>query len=210
MENPVLIFGAKGLGAVALDIFQRNNVVVYGFLDDDSELHNTELGEISILGSTDDDGFLKIIGKKCEAFVAIEERTLRRTTVEMLNERRHVQPINAIHDTATVSALAQIGHGNLVAARVAIAAQATIGQHCILQTGVIIEHNATIGDFVNIGAGAIVGANADIDNDVFIGAGAVVVAGIKIGKGASIGAGSVVVENVAKNARVFGNPAQKM
>ena len=210
MENPVLIFGAKGLGAVALDIFQRNNVVVYGFLDDDSELHNTELGEISILGSTDDDGFLKIIGKKCEAFVAIEERTLRRTAVEMLNERRHVQPINAIHDTATVSALAQIGHGNLVAARVVIAAQATIGQHCILQTGVIIEHNATISDFVNIGAGAIVGANADIDNDVFIGAGAVMVAGIKIGKGASIGAGSVVVENVAKNARVFGNPAQKM
>ena len=210
MENPVLIFGAKGLGAVALDIFQRNNVVVYGFLDDDAELHNTELGEISILGSTDDDGFLKIIGKKCEAFVALEERSLRRNAVEMLNERRHVQPINAIHDTATVSALAQIGHGNLVAARVVIAAQATVGQHNILQTGVIIEHSANVGDFVNIGAGAVIGANADIDNDVFIGAGAVLVAGVKIGKGASIGAGSVVVENVAKNARVFGNPAQKM
>jgi hypothetical protein len=31
MENPVIIIGASGLGAVALDIFKRNNVVVYAF-----------------------------------------------------------------------------------------------------------------------------------------------------------------------------------
>jgi len=31
MENPVMILGAGGLGAVALDIFKTNNVVVYAF-----------------------------------------------------------------------------------------------------------------------------------------------------------------------------------
>ena len=35
MENPVMIFGAGSLGLTALDIFQRNEVVVYGFLDDE-------------------------------------------------------------------------------------------------------------------------------------------------------------------------------
>lgn len=210
MENPVLIFGAKGLGTVAFDIFQRNNVLVYGFLDDDIALHNTEIGDTLVLGSTDDDGFLKLIGKKCEAFVAIEERNLRRNLVEMLNERRHLQPVNAIHESALVSGLAQIGHGNLLAARAVINATAAVGNHNILQTAAIIEHGAAIGDFVNVGAGAIVGAGATIDDDVFVGAGAVVVAGISVGKGASIGAGAVVVENVPKNARVFGNPAKKL
>ena len=37
MENPVLIFGAGDLGMQALDIFRRNNVLVYGFLDDHAE-----------------------------------------------------------------------------------------------------------------------------------------------------------------------------
>lgn len=210
MENPVLIFGAKGLGLVALDIFQRNNVVVYGLLDDDADLHGTEIGEYSVLGATDDDGFLKLIGKKCEAFVAIEERTIRRDLVEMLNERRHVMPVNAIHDTAVISALAEIGHGNLFAPRSVVNATAKVGNHSILQTGAIVEHGAEVGDFVNIGAGSVVGSNVTIENDAFIGSGVTIIAGVTIGQGASLGAGSVVVESVPAGGRVFGNPAKKV
>lgn len=210
MENPVLIFGAKGLGLVALDIFQRNNVVVYGLLDDDADLHGTEIGEYSVLGATDDDGFLKLIGKKCETFVAIEERTIRRDLVEMLNERRHVMPVNAIHDTAVISALAEIGHGNLFAPRSVVNATAKVGNHSILQTGAIVEHGAEVGDFVNIGAGSVVGSNVTIENDAFIGSGVTIIAGVTIGQGASVGAGSVVVESVPAGGRVFGNPAKKV
>ena len=49
MENPVMILGGGGLGAVALDIFKKNEVVVYGILDDDTKLHNTEIDDVSIL-----------------------------------------------------------------------------------------------------------------------------------------------------------------
>lgn len=210
MENPVLIFGAKGLALVALDIFQRNDVVVYGLLDDDTSLHNTEIGEYTVLGSTDDDGFLKLIGKQCEAFVAIEERALRREAIKMLNDRRHVMPVNAIHDTAVISSFAEIGHGNLVAARAIVNAKASIGHHSLIQAGAIVEHSATIGDYVNIGAGSIVGNGVTIENDAFIGSGATLIAGITIGQGASVGAGSVVVENVPAGGRVFGNPAKKV
>ena len=38
MENPILIFGAGDLGVQALDIFRRNQVLVYGLLDDKKEL----------------------------------------------------------------------------------------------------------------------------------------------------------------------------
>ena len=192
------------------DIFQRNNVIVYGLLDDDTTLHNTEIGEYTIMGSTDDDGFLILIGKKCEAFVAVEERAVRRDLVEMLNDRRHVMPVNAIHDTAVISSFAEIGHGNLIAARAVVNAKATVGNHSLIQTGAVIEHGATVGDYANIGAGSIVGSGASIDDDAFIGSGVTIIAGVKIGKGASVGAGSVVVEDVPAKGRVFGNPAKKV
>ncbi|GAB4052289.1 acetyltransferase [Spirosoma litoris] len=210
MENPVLIFGAGSLGLTALDLFQRNNVVVYGLLDDNKELHGKEFGDISVLGETDDDGFLKLIGHKCEAFVAISDTRVRKRLVKMLNERRKVQPVNAIHDTATVSIMATIGHGNLIAARVVVNPYAEIGQHCIIQSGAIIESQAKLGDYVQIGTGSIVNSGVTIEEGVFIGTGATLIAGVTIGKGARVGAGSVVVENVEAGATVFGNPAKKL
>ena len=210
MENPVLIFGAGTLGRQAFDIFQRNEVLVYGFLDDNAELHGQEIGDVSILGDTDDGGFLKLIGSKCEAFVAIGERTVRQQLVEVLNERRKTMPVNAIHDTAVVSEMATLGHGNLVAARVVVAPQVRVGHHCLLQTGALLEPFVEVGDFVNIGAGAILNDRVQVGDNAFIGAGAIVVAGIQIGKNARIGAGSVVIEHVPEGATVFGNPAQKV
>lgn len=210
MENPVIIFGAGSLGVQALDIFQRNGVLVYGFLDDEKELHSTTIDDTAVLGDTDDGGFLKLIGPKCEAFIAIGERSVREQLVEMLNERRKTMPVNAIHDSAVVSRLADIGHGNLVATRAVVGPQVRLGSHCIVQAGAIVEALARVGDYVHIGPGALIGSRAELGEGAFIGMGAVVVAGIKIGKNARIGAGSVVVENVPEESTVFGNPAKRL
>ncbi|GAB3963110.1 acetyltransferase [Spirosoma harenae] len=208
MENPVLIFGAGSLGVTALDLFQRNNVIVYGLLDDNKELHGKEFGDVSVLGETDDDGFLKLIGHKCEAFVAIGDARVRKRLVKLLNERRKVQPVNAVHDTAIVSTLATIGHGNLIAARAVVNPYAEVGQHCIIQSGVVIESQAKLGDYVQVGTGSVINSGVTIGDGAFIGTGATIVAGITIGKNARIGAGSVVVEDVDAGKTVFGNPAK--
>lgn len=210
MENPVLIFGAGATGRQALDIFQRNGVVVYGFLDDNKELHGTEIGTVSVLGDTDDGGFLKLIGPKCEAFVAISERPVREQLAEMINNRRKTMPVNAIHDTAVVSGMASLGHGNFVGPRVLIGPQATVGHHVQIQAGAIIEPLVEIGDFVHIGAGAVINDRVKIEQGAFIGTGATIVAGIQIGKNARVGAGSLVIADVPANTTVFGNPAQPM
>jgi sugar O-acyltransferase (sialic acid O-acetyltransferase NeuD family) len=210
MENPVLIFGAGNLGKIALDIFNRNNVIVFGFLDDNKELHNKEIGDIIVLGETDDDGFLKLIGQKTEAFVALENNKERKKVVEMLNNRRKVMPVNAVHNTAVVSVDAFIGHGNLVAARAVINPYASVGNHCIIHASAVIDINASIADYVQIGAGAIINSEAIIEEGAFIGSGAVLISGVKIGKNARVGAGSVVIENVADGTTVFGNPAKKV
>ncbi|MCE6990537.1 acetyltransferase [Dyadobacter sp. CY323] len=210
MENPVLIFGAGDLGMQALDIFRRNQVLVYGLLDDHKELHGKEYGDVSVLGDTDDSAFLNIVGEKCEAFIAIGERSVRERLVETLNDERKVMPVNAIHDSAIISAMASIGHGNLVGARVTIGAKSNIGHHCLIQTAAVVDTAVEVGDFVTIGSGAVINDRVKINSGAFIGSGAIIVAGVEIGKNARIGAGSVVVENVPAKATYFGNPAKKI
>lgn len=208
MENPVIIFGANALGRAACEIFETNEVVVYGFLDDNKKLHNTQVDEITVLGDTDNDGFLKLIGKKCEAFVAIDDNKLRKSIVKMLQEVRHVQPVNAIHSKATISEKAVIGHGNFVDSHAYLAPGSAIGSHCLIHAKTFIGVEVSAGDFVQIGAGSNINAGVKIEDEVFIGSGVTIVAGVTISKGARIGAGSVVVSPVKAGETVFGNPAK--
>lgn len=203
-----MIFGASGIGMAAYEIFKSHNLMIYGFLDDRDELHGKEIDEVVVLGSTDDDGYLKYVGKKCEAFVATDDNSERKSIVKILNDRRKVMPVNAIHKNASLSGSTDISHGNFIDDGSVLGAKSVIGNHNILHAGVIIEFEARIGEFVQIGAGSIIGAGANIEDEAFIGAGAVIVPGISIGKNARIGAGSVVVENVDANMTVFGNPAK--
>jgi sugar O-acyltransferase (sialic acid O-acetyltransferase NeuD family) len=210
MENPVIIFGANPLGRSAKEIFESNAVVVYGFLDDDKKLHKTELDEVVVLGDTDDDGFLKLIGKKCEAFIAIDDIKLRKNLVSVLKEVRHVQPVNAIHSKASLSARSSIGHGNFIDFGSYLGAGTSIGNYCLVQANVALGAEVIVGDFVQIGVGSNINPNVKIEDEVFIGSGVTIVSGLSVGKGARIGAGSVVVANVKAGETVFGNPAQKV
>jgi len=207
MDKPVIIFGAKGIAHPALEIFNSNQIIVYGFLDEDEKLHGTEINVVPVLGHPEDDGFLKLIGKKCEAFVAVDDNKYRHFLIKMLNDKRNVQPVNAIHESSYVSTDAAIGHGNFINANVNIGAGAKIGSHCIFNTGAIVDHQAEIGDFVQIGAGSIINSGVSVKEGAFIGTGVVVVSGVNIGKDARIGAGSVVISDVKEGQTVFGNPA---
>ena len=210
MENPVIIFGANYLGRAAKEIFESNENVVYGFLDDDKKKHQTEIDNVTVLGSTDDDGFLKLIGKKCEAFVAIDDMKVRRSLVKMIQEVRKVQPTNAIHKSVVLAGSSNMGHGNLIDLGVKVGTASSIGNHDILHAGAIIGHEVTLGDFVQVGAGSVINSGSVVEDDVFIGSGVIIISGITIGKGSRIGAGSVVIAPVQPGETVFGNPAQKV
>jgi sugar O-acyltransferase (sialic acid O-acetyltransferase NeuD family) len=210
MDNPVLIFGTGGLGRAALEIFESNGNVVYGFLDDDKKTHNTEIDNIQVLGKTTDDGFLKLIGQKCEAFIASDDNAERKSLVKMLLKKRKVMPVNAVHKSSVIASSAKIGHGNFFNGGTVVGAGTDIANHCILHSKSVVDHDSSLGDFVQLGAGSVVGPHVTVEEGVFIGAGAVLVAGITIGKNARIGAGSVVVSDVEANATLFGNPAQEI
>jgi sugar O-acyltransferase (sialic acid O-acetyltransferase NeuD family) len=208
MENPVIIFGAKNTGKIAADIFNSNSVLIYGFLDDDTTIHNKEISEILVLGDPFDEELLKIVGNKTEAFIAVENKVLKSKLVKLLAERKKTVPVNAIHASAIVSEDAELEHGILIAPGAKINAGAKIKSYANIQTGAIIEVGAIINEYAEIGSGAIINSDVDIAEGAFVGSGAIVVSGIKIGKNARVGAGSVVIENVNDGQTVFGNPAK--
>ncbi len=208
MEQPVMIIGAGGLGKVALEIFQGNQVIVYGFLDDNSDLHGTTINEIPVLGSIDNPEYLKLIGKKCQAFIAEDDQKVKQDLVSMLNNRRKVMPVNALHQNAYITESVMIGHGNLIQAGVVVNSEANVGSHNILQANCTIDYGAQIQNFVNLGASCNIGAEVKIDQGAFVGAGATIVSGVSIGANARIGAGSVVITDIEDGETVFGNPAQ--
>ncbi len=207
MDKPVLIFGAGSIGRNAMQIFKSNDVLVYGFLDDDEKLHNLEIDDVSVLGFTDEDSMLKIIGDECEAFVAVDENELRKSIVSNLKEANKVMPINAIHSNALIAESASFGHGNFINAGVILGPNTKVGNHCLLNTNVALDEGVILGDYVQIGMGSNISSGVILEDEVFIGAGVTVVSGIKIAKGARIGAGSVVISHVKENAVLFGNPA---
>ena len=207
MENPVIILGANYLGRAAREIFGRNGNEVYCFLDDNKSLHGTEIDHVPVLGSTDDDGYLKLIGKKCEAFVAVDDNKLRKNLVRMLNEERKMQPVNAIHPAASLASSASIGHGNFIDAGSQAGAGAAVGSHCLIHANVVVGPETTVGDFVQIGASSTINSGVVIEDEAFIGSGVIVVSGVTIGKGARVGAGSIVIAPVKAGDTVFGNPA---
>lgn len=207
MENPVIIFGANYLGRAAKEIFDRNGNVVYCFLDDNKSLHSTEIDNVTVLGSTDDDGYLKLIGKKCEAFVAFDDNKVRRSLVKMLQEVRKTQPVNAVHPRANLALSTMIGHGNFMDSGAQTGAGSVIGSHCVIHANVVIGAETTIGDFVQIGASSTINSGVVIEDEAFIGSGVIIISGVTVGKGARIGAGSVVIAPVKAGETVFGNPA---
>ncbi|MCU0318066.1 MAG: NeuD/PglB/VioB family sugar acetyltransferase [Amoebophilaceae bacterium] len=207
MGDPVIIFGAYGLGKVVLEIFQKNNIVVYGFLDDDHALQGQIIDGVPVLGNTAEEQYLDLIGEQCDVFVAVEQQAKRQRLVTMLHKRNKTVPVNAIHPSAIIATSAVLGYGNLINTGVSLGAGASLDSHCTLHTRVTVEHDAVIKEFVQIGAGSTIGAGAQLDNSVFVGAGATIVAGVIVGKAASIGAGAVVLTNVEAGTTVLGNPA---
>lgn len=210
MENPVIILGAHTVGTAALEAFLSNDLVVYCLLDDDLKLQGTELLDVPVMGNTDDSELLRLLGKKCEVFVATDDTASRRSLTHMLRTEYEAVPVNAIHQRASVAAHATLGHGNYIGPNAVVAATATLGDGCLVGANAVVEARATVGSFAQVGSGALLGAEVQVGELAFIGAGAVVVAGVKIGEKARIGAGSVVVADVPKGQTVFGNPAVKV
>ncbi|MGI2298293.1 acetyltransferase [Candidatus Cardinium hertigii] len=210
MHKGVIVFGVCDLTKGSLDIFQKNNVIVYGILEDETKWHHRAIQNIPVLGGTNDPAFLGLLNEACPYFIAYRPIEKRKNCLNFLRTQQGSIPISAIHPSAIIPDAIQLGQGNYIGVQVCLASEVTIGNHCILHNGVIIESETDIHDWVEIGAGSIIGSQVTLEEEVFIGMGVTIISGVTIQKGASIGAGSVVLGNVKKGDVLLGNPAKSI
>lgn len=208
MHKGVIVFGVCDLTKDSLDIFQKNNLIVYGILEDATKWHHTTIHNIPVLGATDDPAFLALLNEGCASFIAYRHRQKRKNCFNVLSAQQKYTSISAIHPSAIIAEAIQLGTGNYIGAQACLASAVTIGNHCILHNGVIIESETNIHNWVEIGAGSVIGDHVTLEEDVFIGMGASIMPGVTIQKGASIGVGSVVLGNVKGGDVLLGNPAK--
>ena len=206
----IIVFGVCDLTKGSLDIFQKNNLMVYGILEDQTKWHHRTIQNIPVLGSTNDPAFLGLLNEACPYFIAYRPMEKRKDCLNFLRTQQDSIPISAIHPSVIMADAIQLGHSNYIGAQVSLASEVTIGNHCILHNGVIIESETHIHNWVEIGAGSIIGNQVTLEEEVFIGMGVTIISGVTIQKGASIGAGSVVLGNIKKGDVLLGNPAKSI
>ena len=132
---PVIIIGVNPFGLEAAHIFQKNDVVIYGFLDDDPKKKDTSIGEIPVLGTADDESYFKLIGKNCGVFVALENPTERKKMIELILEEREVKPVNAIHPSANIADVKSLAYGVFIGSGAQILPETKLGDHVIIGSG---------------------------------------------------------------------------
>ena len=113
----------------------------------------------------------------------------------------------AIHKSAQISSVAELGRGIVVCSNVSIAAYAKLGDYVNVNRNASIGHHTVIGDFVSICPSATICGNVKIGMGSYIGAGAVIIDGVTVGENVVVGAGSVVIKDVSNGYVVVGNPS---
>ena len=198
----VIIIGASGHGKVVADIIQKSGDIVYGFLDDNTELKNDFLG-FPILGKIENYKKYKHIA---EFIIAIGDAHVRSDISKKLQD---VKIYTAVRPAAVISGLdVSIGKGTVIMANAVVNSGSHIGNFCIINTGAIVEHDNKIEEFVHVSVGAKLAGTVHVGRNTWIGIGAVVSNNLKICENCVIRAGAVVVESITRSGNYQGVPAK--
>jgi sugar O-acyltransferase (sialic acid O-acetyltransferase NeuD family) len=165
----VAIVGAGGYGRVALDVLIAGGFGgrILGFYDDAHAALSGRVRGFPILG---DIGMLKsmLSVEPVHVVVAITDNGAR---LRVANSLRALggQFLSAVHPAASVSEVAVVGDGCVVAAGATVHPEAAVGSHCFLGPGSVVDRDAEVGAGTWISAGAIVGSGARIGARVILG-----------------------------------------
>lgn len=193
----IYIYGSSGHGSVVLEILQKSNIKIDGFIDDFES--NSEFMGFKVFKMSK-----SLIKTSDSIFIAIGNNHIRKRIAESIK----FQPINAIHPNSIISATAKFCLGTCFMPGSIVNSNVEIGTHCIINTNASVDHDCLIHNYVHISPMATLCGNVSVGELTHIGAGSVILPNVKIGKNCIIGGGAVVINNVPDNYVVVGNPAK--
>lgn len=203
-----VIIGAGGHSRVVYDILRSNqNVDVSAFVDNTPRGSDEQIMGVPVVG---DHSVLPeyIAENNVSGFIiAVGDNEIRKRHFQKLRDMG-LEPVSAIHKDATISQMAEVGQGSVVASGAIVTTNAEIGANTIVNTGSVVEHETTVGSHAHVGPGTTLAGRVSVGDGTFVGMGSSVKEYTNIGESAVVGAGSVVLDDVEDDTVVVGTPAE--
>lgn len=204
MTAGLLLVGASGL---AREVIAAGITGVVGILDDDIELHGSEIAGVPVVGGTAlaasrDEDLLLCIGPS-----GVRSEVARRLARAGVADDRYAI---FVARSARIGTTSEIGAGSIVLDGVVVTADARLGRHVVVMPNCTITHNNELKEFATLAAGVALGGSVRVGKRAYIGMNASVRQGVKIEREATIGMGAVVLHDVPEGEIWAGVPARRL
>lgn len=205
MKESCIIIGAGTYGQVYAE-YLKEDYNILGFIDDNKQLHNTEIDGIKVLG--DFCFLLNNIEISTNVFIPIGNNSIRIELLKKVIDKGFKTP-SFIHKNTQIHHSVEIGKCVYIMPGTHIMPLTQIKDFALISMGVNIAHHTIIEQGCFFSQGSNIGASIHFKEKVFCGIASTVMTGVKeIGEGALLGAGSVIIRDVPDYAVVVGNPGK--
>lgn len=204
MSEGLLLVGASGL---AREVLAAGITGVVGILDDDVELHDTEIGGVPVLGTV-----AAGVARAEQLLVCIgpssgRHNVVRRYTSFGVDPARYA---TFVARSARIGTTSDIGRGSILLDNVVVTSDASVGSHVVVMPNTTITHDDVLDDFTTLAAGVSLGGGVRIREGAYIGMNASVRQGLTVGRNATVGMGAVVLSDVPEDQTWAGVPARQL
>ena len=210
-KKKLVILGAGSHGLEVLSIVddinrESNRYEVLGFLDDDKNKHQKEVGGVPVMGPL----------KSIQDFPDVYQITAIQGIYNFWKIEEILKNVckdakrftTLIHPSASVSQRSQIGFDCIIFPHVTIGVNVRVGNHINILPNSVINHDSQIGDYSILTSGICVSGRVSLGKRCYLGSGTKIIQNIQIGEQCLTGIGSVVLNNLPNNSVVAGSPAR--
>lgn len=204
MTDGLLLVGASGL---AREVLASGVVGAVGILDDDRELHGTDLAGVPVVGP-----LALAVERTEQLLVCVGPSATRRAIVRRFAKFGVAADRYAtfVARSARIGRSSDVGVGSILLDSVIVTADARVGQHVVVMPNCTITHDDVLDDFSTLAAGVALGGGVRIGEASYLGMNASVRQGLTVGGAATIGMGAVVLTDVPENQTWAGVPAREL
>ena len=206
MREPLLIYGAGGLGREVLSLVNATEMYeVKGFLDD-GIARGTSVKGVRVLGGCSE---IRSFDQPINLVLALGSPSSKLELLKKLDRSKVSFPILRHPSVILQEASAiEIGEGTILCAGSILTTDIRIASHVLINLNCTIGHGVTIGTASSIMPGVNLAGEVSIGSGVLIGSGVNVINKVKLGDRCTIGMGSVVLRDMEAGVTAVGVPAK--